>query len=80
MAHLLTDIGLSLHGSYNSGERQDILTYEEGLNWHYERVSTLLSSEPVLSDAAKNCIREDIEDTSCIIVDENGQCVSWNSI
>ncbi len=26
LSHLLTDLGLSLHGSYNTGKRQDILT------------------------------------------------------
>lgn len=60
MSHLMTDIFLALHGSYNTGKRQDILTYGEGLRRHYRRVESILSAEPVLNDRAKKCIAKSV--------------------
>mmetsp|Transcript_6446 Transcript_6446/g.15586 ORF Transcript_6446/g.15586 Transcript_6446/m.15586 type:complete len:187 (-) Transcript_6446:219-779(-) len=71
LAHLLTNTALGLHGSYG-GERKDILTYEEGLRRHFKRTSKILKNEPVLTLAAKTCIREFTQESSCN--EEEGVC------
>jgi len=58
LVHLLTNVGLGLHGSYGAGKRQDILTFEEGLREHYQKTEHLRGIEPVLSAEAKRCISE----------------------
>ncbi|GAB5366286.1 hypothetical protein AAMO2058_001131000 [Amorphochlora amoebiformis] len=71
LVHIMTDIGLALHGSYGA-ERQDILTFQEGLKRHFERVRVLMESDPVLPDKAKTCIAETLGSDICDL--ETGTC------
>mmetsp|Transcript_5359 Transcript_5359/g.7118 ORF Transcript_5359/g.7118 Transcript_5359/m.7118 type:complete len:210 (-) Transcript_5359:54-683(-) len=64
LVHLLTNIGLGLHGSYGT-DRQDILTFEEGLRSHFERTKSLRGMAPRLTPEAKQCILEYTQEFSC---------------
>eukprot|EP00466_Bigelowiella_natans_P014360 jgi/Bigna1/67156/fgenesh1_pg.3_\ len=64
LVHLLTNIGLGLHGSYGK-DRQDILTFEEGLRSHFERTKSLRGMAPRLTPEAKQCILEYTQEFSC---------------